>query len=345
MMWFRRGDKLDIGIVVFELTDACNQACKFCYNHFKGEGVCSVGAPNFRLARRTLKRLLREARIGSLSLSGGEPMLLPRIHDLVLRARMSGSRVNILTNGTLLTEHDIAIFDDLGITTLQIPLLSDSADIHDSITQLRGSWLRATTAARLVAGRKAGWLTPVLILSRLNYGSIESTMRMYAEMGCRYIMVNRFNIGGLGKVYHKELALTHEELRDAFRRVDTMAAELQMTIHSGVCTPMCLLNPKDYPHIMFTNCSTDLSRRPLTVNYRGDVRFCNHSPRVLGNIYDESLRSIIERSMSDGYFDSVPESCAGCKLWQRCKGGCRAASEQMYGTFDRIDPVMSTTNE
>ncbi len=344
-MWFRRGDKLDIGIVVFELTDACNQACKFCYNHFKGEGTCPVEAPNFRLARRTLKRLLGEARIGSLSLSGGEPMLLPRIHDLVLRARMSGSKVNILTNGTLLTEHDIAIFDDLGITTLQIPLLSDNADIHDSITQLRGSWLRATTAARLVAGRKAGWLTPVLILSRLNYGSIESTMRMYAEMGCRYIMVNRFNIGGLGKVYHKELTLTHEELRNAFRRVDTMAAELKMTIHSGVCTPMCLLDPKEYPHIMFTNCSTDLSSRPLTVNYRGDVRFCNHSPRVLGNIYSESLRSIIERSASDGYFDSVPESCAGCKLWQRCRGGCRAASEQMYGTFDRIDPVMNTTNE
>ena len=336
---------MDIGIVVFELTDACNQACKFCYNHFKGEGVCSVEAPNFRLARRTLKRLQRQARIGSLSLSGGEPMLMPRIHDLVLRARMAGSKVNILTNGTLLTEHDIAIFDDLGITTLQIPMLSDNGDVHDSITQLRGSWLKATTAARLVAATREGWLTPVLILSRLNYHDIESTMRMYAEMGCRYIMVNRFNIGGLGKLYAKELTLTHEELRDAFRRVDAMAHELGMTIHSGVCTPMCLLDPKEYPHIMFTNCSTDLSRRPLTVNYRGDVRFCNHSPRVLGNIYDESLRSIIERSASDGYFDNIPENCAGCKLWQRCRGGCRAASEQMYGSFDKIDPVMSAMNE
>ena len=344
-MLFARRKKLELGVVVFELTDACNQVCKFCYNHFKGDGVCAADAPSFRLARRTLRRLLREARIGSISLSGGEPMLMPRIHDLVLRGRMAGSNVNVLTNGTLLTDNDIAIFNDLGVGTLQIPMLSHSADIHDSITQLRGSWLRATTAARLVAERKEGWLTPVLILSRLNYGSIESTMRMYAEMGCHYIMVNRFNIGGLGKVYTDELTLTHDELRNAFRRVDTMAAELKMTIHSGVCSPMCLLDPEEYPHIMFTNCSTDLSRRPLTVNYRGDVRFCNHSPRVLGNIYSESLRSIIERSASDGYFDSVPESCAGCKLWQRCKGGCRAASEQMYGTFDRIDPVMSTTNE
>ncbi|MBO7307860.1 MAG: radical SAM protein [Alistipes sp.] len=343
-MLFARRKKLELGVVVFELTDACNQACKFCYNHFKGEGVCTVEAPNYRLARRTLKRLLGEARIGSLSLSGGEPMLLPHIHDLVLRGRMAGSNVNVLTNGTLLTDDDIAIFNDLGVGTLQIPMLADSAEVHDSITQLHGSWLKATTAARKVAQTKAGWLTPVLILSRLNYGSIESTMRMYAEIGCSYIMVNRFNIGGLGKVYHKELTLTHEELRDAFRRVDTMAAELGMTIHSGVCTPMCLLDPKEYPHIMFTNCSTDLSSRPLTINYRGDVRFCNHSPRVLGNIYNESLRSIIERSASDGYFDSVLDSCVGCKLWQRCRGGCRAASEQMYGSFDRIDPVMSTTN-
>lgn len=344
-MLFARRKKLELGVVVFELTDACNQACKFCYNHFKGDGVCAADAPSFRLARRTLRRLLREARIGSISLSGGEPMLMPRIHDLVLRGRMAGSNVNILTNGTLLTDNDIAIFDDLGVGTLQIPMLADSADVHDSITQLHGSWQRATTAARKVAQTKAGWLTPVLILSRLNYDHIEPTMRMYAEMGCRYIMVNRFNIGGLGKVYTDELTLTHDELRNAFRRVDAMAAELKMTIHSGVCSPMCLLDPEEYPHIMFTNCSTDLSRRPLTVNYRGDVRFCNHSPRVLGNIYSESLRSIIERSASDGYFDSVPESCAGCKLWQRCKGGCRAASEQMYGTFDRIDPVMSTTNE
>lgn len=340
-MFLRRRRKLDLGIVVYELTDACNQACKFCYNYFKGEATpCPVAPPDFKLARRTLKRLLDEANVGNISFSGGEPMLMPRIHDLVLTARLAGSNVNILTNGTLLTDDDIAIFHDLKVSKMQIPILADSADVHDAITQLDGSWLKATNYARKVAGRADDWLVPVLILSRMNFDHIEQTMRLYADMGCRYIMVNRFNIGGLGKRYADELTLSHSELRDAFRRVDRMAGEFGMTVHSGVCMPLCLLDGREYPNVIFTNCSFDFSHRPLTVNYRGDVRFCNHSPRILGNIYDESLGSIISRASNDDYFRSVPERCSGCNLWERCRGGCRAAAEQLYGNFDRVDPVV-----
>jgi radical SAM protein with 4Fe4S-binding SPASM domain len=52
------------------------------------------------------------------------------------------------------------------------------------------------------------------------------------------------------------------------------------------------------------------------------------------------LKEIVEISQGDGYFDTVPTLCGSCKLWERCKGGCRAASEQLYGTFDRVDPIL-----
>lgn len=340
-MWHFRRQKLDIGFIIFELTDACNQACRFCYNHFKGgEGLCTPPAPDFKAARKTLRALLSEANIGSISLTGGEPMLTPRIHDLVLRARLSGSKVNILTNGTLLRDDDIAIFDQLGVSTIQIPLLSHLATEHDYQTQLAGSWERATAAARKVVARRDNWLTPVFILSRLNSQSIEPTLEMYAAMGAKRIMLNRFNIGGLGRKYADELVLSHAELRDAFRRADTKLGELGMSAHNGVCTPMCLLDPKEYTHISFSHCTTELHTRPLTVNYRGDVRFCNHSPRVLGNIHKERLSDIIARSSNSGYYDNIPSACSACKLWERCRGGCRAAAEQLYGTFDRVDPVL-----
>lgn len=343
MLFWRRDkrDRVDLGFAVFELTDACNQACRFCYNYFKGDaGPCAVASPDYRFARRTLKRLLRQANIGSISFSGGEPMLMPKIHDLALKARFRGANVNLLTNGTLLTDNDIAIFNDIGLGKIQIPILADRAELHDHITQLAGSWDRAMRAARRVAATKQDWLMPVFILSRLNVDRIEPVLELYSELGASYIMCNRFNIGGLGKYHAEELNLSHEELRDAFRRVDVKASELGMRVHSGVCTPMCLLDPKDYPNIMFSHCSTDIAHRPLTINYRGEVRFCNHSPRVLGNIYDESLADIIARANDDGYFTTMPDRCVGCKLWTRCRGGCRAAAEQLYGTFDRVDPVM-----
>lgn len=339
MFWRRK--MVELGFAVFELTDACNQACRFCYNHFKGGAEpCSVAAPDFRMARRTLKRLQREAKIGSISFSGGEPMLMPRIHDLILKARLGGSNVNLLTNGTLLKAEDINIIRDLGVGVVQIPLLAHRADVHDHITQLPGSWERAMASAKRIAEIDPAWLTPVFILSRLNVTVIEPTLEMYAAMGCKRIMLNRFNIGGLGRRYAAELTLSHAELRDAFRRANDKLGELGMRAHNGVCTPLCVLAPSDYPNITFTHCTTELDSRPLTINYRGDVRFCNHSPRVLGNIHQTTLKEIVEISQGDGYFDTVPTLCGSCKLWERCKGGCRAASEQLYGTFDRVDPIL-----
>ena len=334
--------KHNIPFVVYELTDACNQKCKFCYNHWKGVGYTySMPAPDFRLARRTLRRLLRQANVGSISLSGGEPTLMPRIHELSLKARFAGANVNLLSNGTLIKDMDIDIMNHIGVGNIQIPILSEEPSLHDYTTGLPGSWEKAVENARKISTTKQGWLLPVLIVSKLNAHCVEEILRFYrSEFGATRAMVNRFNIGGLGKLNAPELTLTTAELKEVFAKIDKVAGELGMTIQSGVCTPMCVLNPDDYPNIMFSHCSSDLSNRPLTVNYKGDVRFCNHSPRILGNIYDKTIGEIVSECQGDGYFDTIPTPCDKCRLWSRCRGGCRAASEQLYGTFDKVDPIL-----
>jgi radical SAM protein with 4Fe4S-binding SPASM domain len=334
--------KHNIPFVVFELTDACNQECKFCYNYWKGAGCAmDVPGPDFRLARRTLRRLLRQANICSISLSGGEPMLMPRIHELTLKARFAGANVNLLSNGTIIKDMDIEVMNQIGVGTIQIPILAAEPALHDYTTGLPGSWQKAVDNARKISATKPGWFLPVLIVSKLNAHCVEEILRFYhSEFGATGAMVNRFNIGGLGKLNASELTLATAELKEAFDVVNKVAGELGMTIQSGVCTPICVLDPVDYPNIMFSHCSTDLSNRPLTVNYKGDVRFCNHSPRVLGNIYDKTIGEIVSESQGDGYFDTIPTPCDTCKLWFRCRGGCRAASEQLYGTFDKVDPVL-----
>lgn len=336
-------NKPSVGVVVYELTDACNQACKFCYNYWKG-GECpaKMEAPNYRMARRTLSRLLRQATIGRISFSGGEPMMMPHIHDLALKVRFAGTQFNLLTNGTLLSDQDIEIFDQLGVGAVQIPILSTTPALHDKITSLEGSWQRAVASARKVAAMRKGMLVPVLIVSKMNLHCIEECLEFFHnELGADYALINRFNIGGLGLKNASMLNLTHEELRSMFERANSTAARLGMTLQSGVCTPLCVVDPKMYPNILFTNCSTDMSRRPLTINFRGDVRFCNHSPKVLGNIHKTPLREIIERVNQESYFSTIPAKCAGCELWERCRGGCRAASEQLYGTFGEVDPIVA----
>jgi radical SAM protein with 4Fe4S-binding SPASM domain len=115
-----------------------------------------------------------------------------------------------------------------------------------------------------------------------------------------------------------------------------------MRFVSGVCTPLCLLDTAPYPHIRFSWCSTDFTRRPVTVNYKGDVRFCNHSPYVLGNIFERPIGKILSDPEVTARYAEIPDRCRDCALLSRCNGGCRAASEQVYGTFGKEDPVLNT---
>lgn len=334
-------DRVHLDMVVFETTDACNQSCKFCYNHFKSQQGFVMAAPDFSLAKKSLQTLLQQAEVSSISFSGGEPLLVPRLFDLILKARFAGSNVHLLTNGTLLTDDTIGYCRDLGVEMIQIPILAPDAELHDSITGLAGSWQRAVATARKIARWDSSRLIPVFILSALNISYVLPTLELYRDLGVKHIMFNRFNVGGLGIQHWKALRLTTQQLQDTFAAASRFLVENNMVANSGVCSPICILDPKHYPGIRFAHCNTDVSHRPITVNYRGDVRYCNHSPRVLGNIHREPLSQILTQATASGYFDSVPDVCAQCSLWSRCRGGCRAASEQLYGRFDLADPILN----
>ncbi|MBO4670718.1 MAG: radical SAM protein [Bacteroidales bacterium] len=331
---------LRIENIVFELTGACNQCCRFCYNYWR-DGSTPLPAPDPRLARRTLKKLLSQASVGTFSFSGGEPLLLRNVADLALAARLKGSRVNVLTNGTLLTPPTLENFVNIGVGAIQIPILSFRPEVHEHLTGLPGSWAKATDALRRVAEVMPKGAFAVLVISKVNAPDVSGTLQLIRDLGVRSVMVNRFNIGGMGRRHSSELVMDAATLRRAFADVEAFGAEhTDMHFVSGVCTPVCLLDPAPYPHIQFTWCSTDFSRRPVAVNYTGDVRFCNHSPHVIGNIYDRPIGEILTDRAAQERYSAVPDKCRDCSFLSRCNGGCRAASEQVYGSFSEADPVL-----
>ncbi|MBR1706448.1 MAG: radical SAM protein [Bacteroidales bacterium] len=324
--------------IVFETTEVCNQCCRFCYNHWR-DGRSPLPAPDPVQARRTLRKLLKEVSVGTLSFSGGEPLLLGNIADLVLSARFKGSRVNVLTNGTLLTDDILTDFMHLGVGTVQVPLLSADAAVHEYLTALPGSWEKAVKALRRVGEARIG--AAVLVLTRVNADGCGRTLELIRDCGIRTVMVNRFNIGGMGLRNSGELIPDRALLSRTFALIEAFAAaHPDMHFVSGVCTPLCYLDTAPFPHIRFSRCSPDLAQRPVTVHYRGDVRFCNHSPFVLGNLHERSLADILADPGLNAWYAAVPDGCNGCSLLERCGCGCRAASEQVFGTFAYADPIL-----
>ena len=90
--------------VIFEATQACNHDCLHCYNVWK----CGRPYPGGQLdTPDTLKlvdRIIQQTRCRIFSFTGGEPLLRTDILPLIERAAARKVSVNLLTNGSLLTE-------------------------------------------------------------------------------------------------------------------------------------------------------------------------------------------------------------------------------------------------
>jgi len=210
------------------------------------------------------------------------------------------------------------------------------------MAQVKGSWVKSINSIKSVLNL-GGQVVPVVVITRHNVNLLGETLAFIQSLGCNRIMLNRYNIGGKGCTNPMQVSATADELRNAFAVANDKSIELGLQLTSNVCTPVCLLNPADYPQIGFGHCSFDVLRRPITLDINGNIRLCNHSPIVAGNIFEKSITDILFSRYTESWEKLVPSLCKDCKDWNICKGGCRAASEQCGQILSAEDPIIKCT--
>lgn len=81
--------------------------------------------------------------------------------------------------------------------------------------------------------------------------------------------------------------------------------------------------------------------KPITMDINGNVRLCNHSPVVAGNIFEQPIKDILYSPYAHSWNEIIPEYCIACHKWKKCCGGCHAASEQCGLGLGHVDPIMT----
>ena len=334
--------KIELPYIAFELTDACNLKCRYCYNIWKVPGAEHTPFNSYKKAKQTLQRAFEQADIKNVTFTGGEPFVAERMLELALFCRMEGKSVTMISNGTLGTKEVYEHLLKMGVRLFELPVHSADSLIHDHITCVKGSWEKSQQSIRHLS-ELGGYVVPVIVVTAMNVEHIGDTLDFIHSLGLKRIMMNRYNIGGAGVAHPEKISATPNQLQKAFAVAEQKSVELGLNITSNVCSPICLLNPKDYPHIGFGHCSDDVRRKPITIDINGNVRVCNHSPIVAGNIYEKSLSEILYSDYIESWRDIIPEACVACEWWKKCRGGCRAASEQVGTGLSCMDPVMNIT--
>ena len=159
-----------------EVSDACNLACAVCSREIAWD---RRGSPFLRLD--PFRRIFDPIRPLYLVLSGyGEPLLNRDLPAMVAHASAAGTRVTVITNGTLLDEARARALREAGLAKLKVSL--DGAEPDAYAKHRAGGDLHAVLAnvERFHRDRSGGWplLEIQMVLFRENLDQAARLLRL-----------------------------------------------------------------------------------------------------------------------------------------------------------------------
>lgn len=323
--------------VTIEVVRHCQQACRYCYRL-----PASTGTPEF-LAPETLRICLErlKSQFGrmAITISGGEPTLHTQLPELVRLCREYSRAVTLISNLGCMTFELASELARSNLQHVQTTFISPIPAEHDALcgTGTFSRWLTGFEAARR-AGLNLG---AILLVTPATLERIPVAIDFLLGLGVKGWMVNRFNAGYRTTADASSLFLDQTQLERMLSLLEGTAARRGLTIPFGVPIPVCLADPKRYPHLVFASCPLGRKGQYWTVGADGFLRPCNHLPIKLGDLRLQSIAEMLQQATWQqilAHLHTPPPPCSGCAFSNECQGGCRAAAHTWNGSLAHCDP-------
>jgi len=178
-----------LNALYFYLTEACNLRCRHCWiepPHQSAKRQYPAVEPEL------FRHIIAQAKplgLSSVKLTGGEPLMHPRIGELLAILREEKLRFNVETNGVLCTPELAQDLVRSGLYHISVSLDGADAETHEWVRGVTGCFEAALQGIRnLVA---AGCRPQVIMtLMRRNAGQIEAVVRLAESVGASSVKFN-----------------------------------------------------------------------------------------------------------------------------------------------------------
>jgi radical SAM protein with 4Fe4S-binding SPASM domain len=330
--------------LIFEVTQRCNHACLHCYNVWHPDALGEPSSyPRGELDTEEtlllLTKALDETHCRHVTLTGGEPLLREDLSQILELLRRRELATTIISNGRLLVEPTVTDLLDRGVSLFELPLLSHRREVHDRLSGSPGSF-DAVLAAMANIRYHGGQFIAVFVATRCNLSDLYETIKLAVAFGARGVMLNRFNPGGRGRAHLAELLPTTNQMCQALKVADAAAVEFDSPISCSIPIQPCLIDTSVYSSLGFGFCAAGTDRAYYTLDPLGNLRPCNHTPMILGNLLEKDFAHLIAPNRMAPFVEAVPHFCGPCALRDTCQGGCKAAAQVCYGSLTAEEPFL-----
>lgn len=331
--------------VYLDYTWRCNLKCPDCYNRNANRKI-TMSDDNVR----HIFTEMAAAGVMRTHLAGGEPTFFPeRLENYLAAANENHIRASLTTNGTLFTDEVARIVFSYNLASLSFSVDGSSAPINDK-SRGKGSFDKTTAAIRKAVEykRKLGSEAPIQIKTTWNpfvdEHEFEEMVNLSISLGANAVQFNNPE----KCVYHESGYF--KQYRDQYyTRLGTIK-ELESKYHDSiavwnVCNPLGTKINIGLPNVH----SCIGGRELITINPDGSIRPCDMNPLILGNLFtdwDGSLLKFWNQSEKLRKFqndlDAVDTDCAGCSLYNQCRGGSKVRSIVESGNIFQKDSYCPT---
>jgi AdoMet-dependent heme synthase len=339
-----------------ELTYDCNNHCKGCGNQLhdadnlrKKNEFNVINIPSFEgsciptnglkialakysksvtpLSSNQWKEVLLKLKksINQVRFTGGEPTVYPGFMEVASYTSELKIPFGIFTNGRWnRPEHLVDFLSDLNeFKGLLVSLHGDCPEIHEAFTGVDGSFAETISNIQLSIGRGIKVNTNTVI-TNINYDRIGRIVDYAHSLGVSTSIIARY----IGEP-SSELKVNQTQLKTAVLSTQAIIKKGLRVKFSG-CIPQCFVKSRAI------GCTAGFTF--FTVDPCGNVRPCNHSNILCGNVIRQSINEIWFSRAMDRWRNSIPYECQACPVFSSCHGGCHA--EAIASRLEK-DPLMT----
>ena len=311
------------------LTYRCNLKCDFCYagcnctaNPARSSNEMKAGE-----IERSLRKLFHEAKVPSVSFTGGEPLLVPELPRFVSFAKKLGMRVNLITNGTLLTQQAAEELAAAGLDSAQVSIEGVTSGTHDLIVHSRGAFERSVAGVKYLKG--AGIFTHTnTTITRANLEECLAFPQFVREgLGnSRFSMNLIIPIGSAA--LNDRLVVRYSDIGEHLEAIleESERYNVEFMWYSPV--PMCMFNSIPYG---LGNKGCSACDGLISIAPNGDVLPCASYDDSVGNLLKEDFESIWQSVKARKYREKslAHSECRKCDKFHICNGACPLYWRQM----------------
>jgi radical SAM protein with 4Fe4S-binding SPASM domain len=322
-----------------EITQRCNIRCQHCYNFDRDERRPSRTSPSGcevapELDTAEILQLITDLhRAGCLflSLTGGEAMVHPDLFAFLDHAAGLNMAVHLLSNGTLLRPGMVGRLAGYpNLLRVSISLYGATAEVHDEVTQARGSFARTWAGVRLLQARG--------IVVRVKFIVMRGNAHQMEEM------VAQADAAKLPYTVDFTVTARHDGTRGSLdNRIDRR--QLEQLCHGPLRHMIRLGAERTFTATEFAcNCA----RGNCAVSAQGDVQPCISVPLVAGNIRKQPFAEIWRSSPVFQWIrglrvEDYPQ-CSPCPHKSWCTRD-RGAALTYSGSYTGTDPLVCARAE